>query len=84
MCRNMKSHFCQLLVKISYSISYKKPNTVLCLNNGKTWELLGDGFNCQSFFDGLCFYGLAWILKLLPSQNMACVVMHKDILEASI
>jgi len=48
----MNSHFHQLLVKIGYSIilSYKEPNTVLCLNTGKTYKLLGDGFNCQLFF----------------------------------
>jgi len=80
----MKSHFQQLLVKISCSVSYKKPNTVLCQNTGETYKLLGDGFNCQSFFDGLSFSGFAWILKLLPTQNVACVVMHKYILEASI
>ena len=85
MCRNiMKSHFHQLLVKIIYSISYKKPNTLLCLNAGKTYKLLGGGFNCLSFLDGLSFSGLAWILNLLPSQNVACVLMHKYSLEASI
>ena len=78
-CRNItKSHFHRLVVKISYCIlsSYTKPNTVLCLNTGRTYKSLGDGFKCQSYFDGLSFSGVAWILKLLRSQQRpACGVL---------